>query len=70
MAVIVNAVYLFVNRVYSTIVNRVFWYKHKTHTNIQSEKLYIISDKQNNITNKVITNKETYLPNYDLPNQD
>lgn len=41
----------------SVIVNVVFWYKHKTHTNTQSEKLYIISDKQNNITNKVITNK-------------
>lgn len=53
MAVIVNEVYLFVNEVYS-FVNRVFWYKHKTHTNTQSEKLYIISDKQNNITNKVI----------------
>ena len=62
MAVIVNVVYSF--------VNRVFWYKHKTHINTQSEKLYIISNKQNYITNKVITNKEIYLSNYDLTNQD
>lgn len=37
MAVIVNVVYLF--------ANAVFWYKNKTHTNTQSEKLYIISNK-------------------------